>query len=92
MTYVITGASGFIGKRLVRALLARPDAQRLSISCATRRRSGLRRCDAFWGADERARRSAGRPAACPICGLAAGDDQRDLRGRVDHFFHLARGL
>ena len=37
MQYFVTGATGFIGKRLVKALLARPDAASLltGIACPT---------------------------------------------------------
>ena len=51
MIYVITGASGFIGKRLTRQLLSRPDAKvYFLIRNATPER--LEPLRAFWGVDE----------------------------------------
>ena len=86
MIYVVTGASGFIGKRLVRRLLSRPGAEvHFLIRNATPER--LERLRAFWGAE------AARAIAMPgdltetMCGV---DPERidALRGRVDHVFHL----
>ncbi|HMM54696.1 MAG TPA: SDR family oxidoreductase [Candidatus Desulfobacillus sp.] len=87
MEYFVTGASGFIGKRLVRKLLARPDStvHFLTRSADPQRLESLY---AFWGAD------AGR--VHPVVGdltkkqLGVGKaEQKRLKGRVDHFFHLA---
>jgi NAD(P)-dependent dehydrogenase (short-subunit alcohol dehydrogenase family) len=86
-TFFVTGASGFIGKRLVRALLERPDARvyYLMRDMSPERVAAL---DAFWG--------EGAKRASPVkgdllradLGLSAGDVNK-LKGRVDHFFHLA---
>jgi NAD(P)-dependent dehydrogenase (short-subunit alcohol dehydrogenase family) len=87
MIYFVTGASGFIGKRLVRTLLARPESvvYFLMRNPAPERVDALR---AYWGAD------ASR--AIPVKGdltqneLGVGaDDVAALSGKVDHFFHLA---
>ena len=86
MIYFVTGASGFIGKRLVRALLARADATVFFLmrNPAPEKVEALRR---FWGVDE--------PRAIPItgdltkAGLAVSDrDLARLEGVVDHVFHL----
>lgn len=86
MIYVITGASGFIGKRLVRQLLSRPGAQvHFLIRNATPER--LEKLRAFWGADER--RAAALPGDLtqPLCGVDPATIEA-LRGKVDHVFHL----
>jgi len=87
MIYAVTGASGFIGKRLVRTLLTRPGAvvYFLMRDPSPERVAKLRE---YWGADD--------TNAIPIQGdltrpgLGIADcDLGALRNRVDHFFHLA---
>ncbi len=87
MHYFVTGATGFIGKRLVAKLLQRKGAV---VHFLIRQESegkvaGLRE---YWGV------SASR--AVPVFGdLTArklgvsADDVRALKGQIDHFFHLA---
>ncbi len=87
MQYFVTGATGFIGKRLVRALLARRGA---TVYFLLRPGSegkvpGLL---AYWGA------AKGR--AIPVTGDLTGkrlgvaaDQVRALKGRVDQMYHLA---
>jgi NAD(P)-dependent dehydrogenase (short-subunit alcohol dehydrogenase family) len=87
MHYFVTGATGFIGKRLVKKLLERRGAV---VHFLVRRESegkvaALRK---YWGV------SAAR--AVPVFGdLTArrlgvsAEDTRELKGQVDHFYHLA---
>ena len=91
MNVFITGASGFIGKRLVAKLLRRegnrgfrPVARQFPEKIAALREA--------WG-DARSARRRGRRATSlrPNLGVAAKDARR-LKGKVDHFFHLAAGL
>ena len=87
MQYFVTGATGFIGKRLVRKLLQRKGAV---VHFLIRRESeakvaGLRE---YWG--------VGPTRAVPVFGDltekklgVSADDIKALKGQVDHFFHLA---
>jgi NAD(P)-dependent dehydrogenase (short-subunit alcohol dehydrogenase family) len=87
MQYFITGATGFIGKRLVKKLLERKGAV---VHFLIRKESegkvaGLRD---YWGA------SAAR--AVPVYGDlttkklgVSSDDVKKLKGKIDHFYHLA---
>jgi NAD(P)-dependent dehydrogenase (short-subunit alcohol dehydrogenase family) len=87
MQYFVTGATGFIGKRLVKKLLERKGAV---VHFLIRKESeskvaGLRE---YWGA------SAAK--AVPVFGDLTGkklgvaaEDIKKLKGQVDHFYHLA---
>lgn len=86
MRYFVTGATGFIGRRLVRKLLAAPGN---AVWFLAREASAARLADAqaFWGADS--------ARATPVFGdllqplLGVPETQRAaLAGKVDHFFHL----
>jgi NAD(P)-dependent dehydrogenase (short-subunit alcohol dehydrogenase family) len=86
MIYVITGGSGFIGKRLIRQLLSRPGAEIhfLMRNLAPER---LETLSAFWGVE--AARAVPLPGdlTLPLCGVDPAEIAA-LRGRVDHVFHL----
>ncbi|MDR7096260.1 SDR family oxidoreductase [Hydrogenophaga laconesensis] len=87
MHYFVTGATGFIGKRLVARLLQRKGAV---VHFLIRQESegkvaGLRE---FWG--------VGASRAVPVFGDlttkklgVSADDVKALKGQIDHFFHLA---
>ena len=86
MIYFVTGASGFIGKRLVRTLLSHPGSvvYFLSRDASAERVGKLRE---YW--------NVGADRAIPIAGDltraglgVAPDDVESLRNKVDHFFHL----
>ena len=87
MQYFVTGATGFIGKRLVKKLLERKGA---TVHFLIRRESADKVADlrSFWGV------SAAR--ALPVFGDltakklgVASEDVKKLKGQIDHFFHLA---
>jgi thioester reductase-like protein len=87
MQYFVTGATGFIGKRLVKKLLERKGAV---VHFLIRKESegkvaSLRE---YWGA------SAAK--AVPVFGDltskklgVSSDDIKKLKGQIDHFYHLA---
>lgn len=87
MHYFVTGATGFIGKRLVRKLLQRKGAV---VHFLIRRESEdkVAQLRAFWDAT---------PArAVPVFGDltqkklgVSAEDVKKLKGQVDHFYHLA---
>ncbi|HEY2187928.1 MAG TPA: SDR family oxidoreductase, partial [Caldimonas sp.] len=91
MRYFVTGATGFIGRRLVKALLARRGAV---VYFLLRRESEAKvpALLAYWGEDA----SDGKPRAVAVYGdltakrLGVGADEiKKLKGQIDHVYHLA---
>lgn len=87
MHYFVTGATGFIGKRLVRQLLARKGAV-VHFLIRRESESKVAALREFWG--------VGPSRAVPVYGdLTAkklgvsADDIKALKGSIDHFYHLA---
>ena len=87
MQYFVTGATGFIGKRLVKKLLERKGAV---VHFLIRKESADKVADlrSYWG--------VGATRAVPVFGDltakklgVASDDIKKLKGQVDHFYHLA---
>ncbi len=88
MTYFVTGATGFIGKFLIKNLLKRDGTIYVLV-----RKSSVKKLEAlypWWGLDDKQRRvvpivgDLGKPKL----GIAAGDITK-LKGKVAHLFHLA---
>ncbi|MFI5011558.1 MAG: SDR family oxidoreductase [Hyphomicrobiales bacterium] len=86
MIYFVTGASGFIGKRLVRALVSRPDAR---VYFLMRNPSGerLAKLLQFWNTDANRAVALEGDLTKPGLGIAQGDVER-IANEVDHVFHL----
>ncbi len=87
MQYFVTGATGFIGKRLVKKLLERKGAV---VHFLIRKESVDKVADlrSFWG--------VGPKRAIPVFGDltakklgVAAEDVKKLKGQIDHFYHLA---
>ena len=86
MNYFVTGASGFIGKRLVKTLLARPDATVYFLlrNATADRVEGLLR---YWGTTAQRAIVVAGDLTTPGLGVAS-EDLRALEGAIDHVFHL----
>jgi len=85
MSYFVTGATGFIGRNLVEQLLEREGTIYVLVREGSRGR--LEELRASWGADE--------DRIVPVIGdlsqekLGCEDQISELKGKIDHFFHLA---
>ncbi|MEJ6006538.1 SDR family oxidoreductase [Paucibacter sp. AS339] len=87
MQYFVTGATGFIGKRLVKKLLARRGST-VHFLMREESRDKLPELLAFWGVS--------KTRALPVFGDLTGkklgvaaDDIKRLKGQIDHVYHLA---
>ena len=87
MTYLITGATGFIGKRLVARLLGRGDGT-VYVVVREASRTKLEPLYHRWRADRTRVVPIVGDLAQPGLGLAEKDIAA-LKGKVRHFFHLA---
>jgi NAD(P)-dependent dehydrogenase (short-subunit alcohol dehydrogenase family) len=87
MIYFVTGASGFIGKRLVRTLLARSHATVyfLMRDPSPARVEYLRK---YWHASAKRAIPLKGDIGQPALGLSK-DDIKTLKDKAGHFFHLA---
>lgn len=87
MRYFVTGATGFIGKRLVKALLQRRGA---TVHFLLREGSEgkLQSLLDYWGAGEGRVVPVYGDLTAKKLGVSA-DDIRKLKGHIDHVYHLA---
>jgi NAD(P)-dependent dehydrogenase (short-subunit alcohol dehydrogenase family) len=87
MQYFITGATGFIGKRLVAKLLQREGARIFFLILASERER-LPALYEHWGCDETRATPVVGDLTKEMLGISAAD-RRKIGKRTTHFFHLA---
>ena len=87
MQYFITGASGFIGRRLVKKLLAREDSTIYFLVRAAEKESLANLYD-FWECDAKRAIPVVGDLTEPLLGVAAVD-RKKLGKKTTYFFHLA---
>ncbi|TIC87237.1 SDR family oxidoreductase [Crenobacter intestini] len=87
MHYLVTGASGFIGRRLVRKLLEREGSE-VTFLVLEHELPRVAALLEFWGVDETRARALVGDLTRPLLGVDEAAS-RQLAGTVDHFFHLA---
>ncbi len=88
MQYFITGASGFIGKRLVRKLLERDESNVIYFLIREVERESLATLYEFWDCDASRAIPVVGDLTQPLLGVAAVDIKK-LGKKTTHFFHLA---
>jgi NAD(P)-dependent dehydrogenase (short-subunit alcohol dehydrogenase family) len=82
VSYFVTGATGFIGRHLLERLLEREGD--IYVLVRERSRAKLDALIERWGAAERI-----IPVIGDLSESRLGVDPEPLRGKIDHFFHLA---
>jgi NAD(P)-dependent dehydrogenase (short-subunit alcohol dehydrogenase family) len=87
MHYFVTGASGFIGQRLVKKLLARPQAV-VYFLVRPGNLGKLERLQQFWGVGADRVVPVLGDLTQPLLGVSQASVQL-LEGHIDHVFHLA---
>ena len=88
MQYFVTGATGFIGKRLVKKLLERRGA---SVFYLIRKESEgkIPALLAYWGVDAKRAVAVHGDLHDKNCGVSTADIKKLKTAGVDHFHHLA---
>ncbi|GAB4214428.1 MAG: SDR family oxidoreductase [Rhodoferax sp.] len=87
MHYLVTGATGFIGKRLVKKLLERKGSV-VHVLMRSASESKLRDLRAFCGVSAARLQPLWGDLTLPKLGLASADIKA-LKGQIDHCYHLA---
>ena len=87
MNYFVTGATGFIGKRLVKALLARRGSQ-VYFLVRPGSQAKLAGLYAFWGVSKRRAIAVSGDLSASKLGVSA-EDLKALKGQISAVYHLA---
>ncbi len=87
MTYFVTGATGFIGKRLVKKLLGRRNTV-VYFLIRPESRDKVPELLEYWGVDEARAAPVIGDLVKPLLGVSKSDLKK-LAGKIEHFFHLA---
>ena len=87
MTYFVTGATGFIGRRLVKKLLARRGTV-VYFLVRPESRDKIPALLEDWGVDEGRAVAVVGDLGQPMLGVSKAE-QKKLAGKIKHFFHLA---
>jgi NAD(P)-dependent dehydrogenase (short-subunit alcohol dehydrogenase family) len=87
MEYFVTGATGFIGKRLVRKLLARRGST-VHYLLRQESRDKIPALLEYWGVSESRAVPVFGDLGQPLLGVGKAEIKA-LAGKIDHFFHLA---
>ena len=86
-TFLVTGATGLIGRQYTRMLLSRPEAESVALLVRASSRPKLAAMVDQWPHAERVKLITGDLAE-PMLGVSE-KDREELRGHVDHVVHLA---
>jgi NAD(P)-dependent dehydrogenase (short-subunit alcohol dehydrogenase family) len=87
MLYFVTGATGFIGKRLVKKLLERPRSV-IHFLTLGKEKDKIAALHEYWGVDASRVVPVIGDLTQPDLGISK-TEMKKLKGKVDHFFHLA---
>jgi len=86
-TFLVTGATGLIGRQFTRMLLSRPEAESVALLVRASSRPKLTAMVDQWPHADRVQLITGDLAE-PMLGVSE-KDREELRGHVDHVVHLA---
>ncbi len=87
MEYFVTGATGFIGKRLVRKLLARRGST-VHFLVRPESKDKIPALLDYWSTTEARAKPVFGDLSQPLLGVSRAE-VKALTGKIDHFFHLA---